>query len=100
MAKKMATRETNGRLEEALATLINEQALFVGQMARMDDRFARIENELGEIKTILLHHQRALEKLPEAIVRRLASQNRDSFQSGPHRSTAAWLSSTGSLTGS
>ncbi len=67
MAKKMATRETNGRLEEALAMLINNQALFVGQMARMDDRFARIENELGEIKTILLHHQGILEQLPEAI---------------------------------
>ena len=65
MAKKRARAQRNGhRLEEALATLLNNQALLVGQIARTDerfgrtdDRFARIESELGEIKTILLHHQ-------------------------------------------
>jgi len=43
-----------------LATLITNQAHFVAQMAR-------IETELTEIKSILLHHQRTLEALPEAI---------------------------------
>lgn len=67
MARERLTRHSNGHLEEALATLINNQALFVGQAARTDERFRRIESELGEIKTILLHHQGTLEALPEAI---------------------------------
>ena len=82
MAKKRVRAQRNGhRLEEALATLLNNQALLVGQIARtderfgrtddrfarIDERFARIEGELGEIKTILLHHQAILEALPEAI---------------------------------
>ena len=75
MATKGTRKARNGnRLEEALAALINNQALFVSQMARMDERsgkaderFARIESELTEIKSILLHHQQTLEALPEAI---------------------------------
>jgi len=81
MAKKATRRASNGRLEEALATLITNQAHFVAQMARMDERsarsderFARIESELSEIKNILrdhhrilLHHEQILENLPEAI---------------------------------
>ena len=74
MANKATRRPSNGRLEEALATLITNQAHFVAQIARMDERsarsderFARIETELTEIKSILLHHQRTLEALPEAI---------------------------------
>ena len=67
MGRKTAPPTTNGRLEEALATLINNQALFVGQLARVDERFARIEAELTAIRTILLHHEQILEALPEAI---------------------------------
>ena len=74
-SRKAATKDRNGhRLEEALATLINNQALFVGQMAKTDARFGRIESELEEIKNILrnhegllVHHQQTLESLPEAI---------------------------------
>ena len=65
MAKKPAAGEVrNGDLQQALAALINQQALFVGQLARMD---ARIESELVTIKSILLHHEQMLEALPEAI---------------------------------
>ena len=74
MARKATTRSSNGQLEAALATLINNQALFIGQQARMDDRFARIEGELGEIKSILIHHQRTLEALPEAIRQKIGFQ--------------------------
>jgi hypothetical protein len=67
MRKKVASNGTNGRLEEALANLINNQALFVGQLGRMDERFARIEKQLAAIENLLLHHQEILEGLPEAI---------------------------------
>ena len=76
MARKAAPSTTNGRLEEALATLINNQALFVGQLARMDERFAHIEAKLTEIKSILLHHQRTLEALPEAIRQKVGFEPR------------------------
>ncbi len=83
MANKARRRASDGRLEEALATLINNQALFVGQMGRMDERFtrmderfARIENELTEIKAILLHHERMLEALPEAIRQKIGFEPR------------------------
>ncbi|MEK7405459.1 MAG: hypothetical protein AAB225_10155 [Acidobacteriota bacterium] len=72
MANKATRRPSNGRLEEALAALINNQALFVGQLARMDERFARIESELGHIKNILLHHEQMLEALPQAIRQQIA----------------------------
>ena len=71
MARKAAPKERNGRLEEALATVINNQAMFVGQLARTEantaERFARIESELAQIRSILLHHEQILEALPEAI---------------------------------
>ena len=67
MPKKATTQSPNGRLGDALATLITNQARFVSQLARMDDRFARIESELGAIKNILVHHGQMLESLPEAI---------------------------------
>ena len=92
MARRTTTRSGNGRLEEALAALIQNQATFLGHLtemdkrfarmderfarmdermeerfARTDERFARIEAELETIKTILLRHERKLEALPEAI---------------------------------
>jgi hypothetical protein len=74
-ARKTAGKTSNGhQLEQAMATLLNNQALLVGQIARTDERFgrseerfARIETDLNEIKAILLHHQAMLEALPEAI---------------------------------
>jgi hypothetical protein len=68
----------NGRLEEAMALLIHNQAAFVaGQREtdtriaelerRMEERFQRIENMLLEHNRILLEHNRILEALPEAM---------------------------------
>jgi hypothetical protein len=64
----------NSELEQALATLVNSQATlagnqatFLSQLARTDERFSRIENELSEIKAILLRHERMIQSLPEAV---------------------------------
>ncbi|MBI4460707.1 MAG: hypothetical protein HY648_11705 [Acidobacteria bacterium] len=72
----MAARRDNGRLEEALAALNDNQAQFVGNLSRMDERFARIESELSEIKSILLHYQQILDALPEAIREKIGFKNR------------------------
>jgi hypothetical protein len=67
-------RKANGKpgdLEQAMALLIQNQASFLSTFlthsARTDERFARIESELDQIKAILLRHERILNELPEAI---------------------------------
>lgn len=95
MAKRTRRRSGNGRLEEALAALIQNGAAFLAHLSRMDERFARsderfakmderfakiderfvqiderfarIEAELEAIKAILLRHEQMLQNLPEAI---------------------------------
>jgi hypothetical protein len=75
----------NGRLEEALATLIQNQATlvqnqaaFVARMSEIDarvaemdrinaERFARIEERFARIEALLLEHNRILQALPDAI---------------------------------
>jgi hypothetical protein len=52
--------DRNGQLEAAVAVLIYNQAHFLALAAR-------IESELAEIKSILIHHQHILDGLPEAI---------------------------------
>jgi hypothetical protein len=70
--------ERNGRLEDALATLIQNQAAFVGQMRETDkrmgelerinsERFARIEAILLEHSRILAEHSAILQRLPDAV---------------------------------
>ena len=68
----MAPRKSqNHGLEQAMALLIQNQANFVSQLAeinkRSDERFARIEEDLHQIKAILLRHEQMLQALPEAI---------------------------------
>jgi hypothetical protein len=75
----------NGRLEEALATLIQNQAMlvqnqatFVARMAEIDARVAemerlrieterRLEERFARIEALLLEHNRILQALPDAI---------------------------------
>jgi hypothetical protein len=68
----------NGQLEQALATLINNQASFVAQLRDTDrinsERFARIEAMFMEHSRILAEHGRILAELvrmmhalPEAV---------------------------------
>jgi hypothetical protein len=73
-----ARQSRNGRLEDALATLLQTQAsmqqtqvAFFAQMAEMkaesDRRFARIEAILLEHTRILQEHSRILAALPDAV---------------------------------
>ena len=68
----------NGRLEEAIAILFQNQAAFLARIAEMDrrtaemdrinsERFGRIEALLLEHSRILAEHTRILQALPETI---------------------------------
>jgi hypothetical protein len=68
----------NGRLEEALATLIQNQAAFLARVSEIDarvaelqrisaERFARIEERFARIEALLIEHNRILQALPDAI---------------------------------
>lgn len=78
---------TNGRdrLDDAMATLIQNQAAFVGQLAENErrhleferchleferqttERFSRIETQMAEIIRVLTEHTRQLQWLTEAV---------------------------------
>ena len=72
LAKKV---QNNGnRLEDAIATLIQNQASFLSHAAETDRRHAESEREIAGIKSdiavilrVLAEHGRLLEQLPEAI---------------------------------
>jgi uncharacterized protein (DUF1800 family) len=55
-------RKSGDRLDAAMAQLIENQAAFVSTMAEM-------RREFEEIRSLLLHHQRILENLPETILK-------------------------------
>ncbi len=74
MPKKNDISSGNGKLAEAMALLINNQAAFVGRLGENEERFARIEKDmqailrvLAEHSRILAEHSRLLEHLPEAV---------------------------------
>ena len=78
MARKAASEDGHDRLEEAIATLIQNQAAFVSSLRETDrlhakferetaERFARIETQMSEIIRVLNEHGRLLERLPEAV---------------------------------
>jgi hypothetical protein len=93
--------QSNGRLEEAMANLLQTQALFVQNqaafLARMSEmerinseRFARIEALLNEHTRILIEHSRILSEhtrilqaLPEAIREKIGFKPPD-LNNGPH----------------
>jgi hypothetical protein len=64
----------NGKLEDAIATLVQNQAALVAQhtqfVSHLDEdrqRFSRIERDLELIKALLIKHEETLQKLPDAI---------------------------------
>ena len=71
MAKTSTTANGGGRLEEAMAVLIQNQAAFLSRMLEMDrassERFSRIEQDMSAILRVLAEHSRLLERLPEAV---------------------------------
>jgi hypothetical protein len=58
-------------LLSSLAALVSNQRIFhanfIALTARTDERFARIETELADIRAILLRHEQILQSLPKAI---------------------------------
>lgn len=51
MAVKISKRpKSNGRLEEAMALLIQNQAAFVAQLSRTDERIARSDERFARIE--------------------------------------------------
>jgi hypothetical protein len=77
-----ARQQGNGRLEEAIAILIQNQAQFLARVAEIDariaetnrvnaERFARIEAILMEHTRILNDHGRILRALPDAIRKKI-----------------------------
>jgi hypothetical protein len=61
----------NGRLEEALAILIQNQASFLARMSDIDARVAEMDRinaeRFARIEALLLEHNRILQALPDAI---------------------------------
>ena len=86
----MPTRTRNSKLEDALAQLVQSQAqlvlqnaLFVSHLDEGRRRFSRIEQELFEMKTLLLQHDHVLKNLvemlnnlPEAIRQKIGFQRK------------------------
>jgi hypothetical protein len=92
LARKASPDNGHNRLDEALATLIQNQAALLARVAETDqahveyerqhleferrhqeferetvERFARIEGQMAEIIRVLNEHGRLLERLPEAV---------------------------------
>jgi hypothetical protein len=69
MPKK--TPPQNGRLENALANLLQTQTAFLTRLAEMDRELVELKRETSErltnIENILVQHAQILEGLPEAI---------------------------------
>jgi hypothetical protein len=83
----MADQSSNGRLQEAIENLLASQANLLANQAsfqanlmalnvRTDERFARIEAELSDIRAILLRHEEILQSLPEAIRQKIGYETR------------------------
>ena len=60
--EEMTTRKRNGgsNLEAAMALLVQNQAMFLGEVAK-------IRKDFDEIMRILIRHEKLLANLPEAI---------------------------------
>jgi hypothetical protein len=72
----------NGRLEEALATLIQNQATFVASMPEIDARVPDMDRIYAErfarIEALLLENNRLLQALPDAIREKISFKTNDS----------------------
>jgi len=82
-SKKTARNERNGRLEEALATLITNQAHFIGGLDRAEERFNEIkailldqQRILKDHQRLLLDHQSKLDGLSEAVRQKIGFKTR------------------------
>ena len=73
-----AKKNGNGNLENALAQLIQNQAILLSMLTEDHKRLSKNEQDhldlkreigerLGNIEALLIRHEQTLEKLPEAI---------------------------------
>lgn len=79
----MPARKADYSLAQAIALLIHNEAKFVSHLDETNQRFARIERDLDEIKAtllrheeILLRHEQSLQNLTEAIREKIGFKNR------------------------
>jgi hypothetical protein len=75
MARKQMA-ERNGQVEQALAALLNNQAQFIGHVARVDERLAKFDERLAHIERLLMEHHEILLGLPEAIRQKIGFKSR------------------------
>jgi hypothetical protein len=61
----------NSKLEDAIATLIQNQAVFISATTEYRRDITRIETELAKIRILLLRHERAMSDLAEAVRERI-----------------------------
>jgi uncharacterized protein YukE len=57
----------NGNLEQAIALLVQNQALFQSEMSQAHRDIREIKDKLDMIQKTLIKHHETLEALPEAI---------------------------------
>jgi hypothetical protein len=78
MSMARAKNQTNGRLEEAIAILLQNQAAFLARASEIDRQRSELQQRVFEmdrlnserfarIEAILIEHTRILRALPEAI---------------------------------
>ena len=72
----MARRIGNPQLDAAMLQLVENQAALVAQHTVFLSQMAEMRREFNEIRALLLHHQRILQDLPEAIKRTIAFKGR------------------------
>jgi len=66
----------NHSLEQAMATLINNQAAFVTLARESHEEMSLIRRKLEQIEAILLRHEQMLQTLPEAIRQKIGFKAR------------------------
>jgi hypothetical protein len=72
----MARRNGDEALKAAMTQLIQNQAALVAQHTVFLSQMAEMRREFDEIKALLLHHQRILQDLPEALKRTIGFKSK------------------------
>ena len=72
----MARKNGSQRLDTAMVQLVENQAALVAQHTVFLSQMVEMRREFEEIRALLLHHQRILQDLPEAIKRTIGFKGR------------------------
>ena len=72
----MARRNGDEALKAAMTQLVQNQAALVAQHTVFLSQMAEMRREFEEIKALLLHHQRILQDLPEALRRTIGFKSK------------------------